>query len=148
MIINDDFEIAKKFVFDGIHLGQNDRKCQDAKKEFGASYLVGISCSNSMDFYHKAKKNGADYVAFGPAFKSKNKKKQIINIKNLIEQRNKISLPFTLIGGINHKNVCKLKILKPNNVAIIDSMWSFECGPIESARLYKKLIDKDKSYEN
>ena len=72
----------------------------------------------------------------------------LLIIKNLIEQRNKISLPFTLIGGINHKNVCKLKILKPNNVAIIDSMWSFECGPIESARLYKKLIDKDKSYEN
>ena len=25
MIINNDFEIAEKFIFDGIHLGQTDR---------------------------------------------------------------------------------------------------------------------------
>ena len=31
MIINNDFEIAEKFIFDGIHLGQKDKKCSEAK---------------------------------------------------------------------------------------------------------------------
>ena len=33
IIINDDFEIAQKFIFDGIHLGQNDKSCSAAKKK-------------------------------------------------------------------------------------------------------------------
>ena len=32
MIINNDFEIAEKFNFDGIHLGQTDKSCHDAKE--------------------------------------------------------------------------------------------------------------------
>ena len=32
MIINDDFKIAEKFKFDGIHLGQKDKRCSEAKK--------------------------------------------------------------------------------------------------------------------
>ena len=30
LIVNNDFEIAKKFKFNGIHLGRNDRTCQEA----------------------------------------------------------------------------------------------------------------------
>ena len=70
LIINNDFEIAEKFSFDGIHLGQNDKNCITAKKKFGKNFIVGISCSDSLNFYKKAKEEGADYVAFGPAFKS------------------------------------------------------------------------------
>ena len=33
LIINDDFEIAEKFFFNGIHLGQEDKSCQAAKKK-------------------------------------------------------------------------------------------------------------------
>ena len=33
LIINNDFEIAKDFFFDGIHLGQNDKSCSEAKKK-------------------------------------------------------------------------------------------------------------------
>ncbi len=35
LIINDDFEIAEEFTFDGIHLGQNNKSCKAAKEKFG-----------------------------------------------------------------------------------------------------------------
>ena len=70
MIINNDFEIAEKFKFDGIHLGQNDRKCKEAKINFGEEFIVGVSCSNSYNLYNEAKNQKADYVAFGPVFKT------------------------------------------------------------------------------
>ena len=60
-----------------IHLGQNDKSCKAAKEKFGKEFIVGVSCSNSENLYKKAKSDGADYVAFGPAFRFKNQKKVI-----------------------------------------------------------------------
>ena len=88
----------------------------------------------------KAQNDGANYVAFGPAFKSKTKNKKKISLNNLIKKRMEISLPFTIIGGINHKNFVKLRELRPDYVAIINSLWNFKAGPIESAKLFKKLM--------
>ena len=76
LIINNDFEIAEKLIFDGIHLGQEDRKCKEAKLNFGAEFIVGVSCSNSYTLYNEARKQKADYVAFGPVFKTFSKKKK------------------------------------------------------------------------
>ena len=70
MIINNDFEIAEKFIFDGIHLGQKDKKCKEAKINFGSEFIVGVSCSNSYSLYNEAENQKADYVAFGPVFKT------------------------------------------------------------------------------
>ena len=83
LIINDDFEIAKHFIFNGIHLGQNDKSCKLAKKEFGENFIVGVSCSNSFDFTKKAKQDGADYVAFGPAFRSTTKNKVPVDLNDI-----------------------------------------------------------------
>ena len=148
-IINDDFEIAEKFCFDGIHLGQNDKSCLDAKKKFGKKFLVGVTCSNSQEYYDRAKEEGADYVAFGPSFKtsSKKKKKEVIDLNTLKSFLFKIKLPFVLIGGINHKNIKILFNFKPNYVAIIDSLWNFKDGPVESANQFKKIL-KGINYEN
>ena len=38
-------------------------------------------------------------------------------------------------------------ILKPNYVAIIDSLWNFRDGPLESAKQFKSIL-KGINYEN
>ena len=75
--------LQKNFTFNGIHLGQNDKSCKEAKEKFGKEFIVGVSCSNSENLYKKAKNEGADYVAFGPSFDSKTKKKLSIDLGNL-----------------------------------------------------------------
>ena len=140
LIINDDLEIAKDFFFNGIHLGQNDESCSKAKKVFGKKFLVGVSCSNSYNLYRKAEEESADYVAFGPAFNTKSKNKDKIDINSIRKFKSKLKLPFVLIGGINHKNLLNLKSLSPNYIAIISSLWNFKEGPIESARKFRKLL--------
>ncbi len=149
MIINDDFEIAERFKFDGIHLGQNDRNCNDAKMRFGKDFIVGVSCSDSLILYNKAISQKADYVAFGPLFKSISKiKKKTINIESLFLSLKKLRLPFTLIGGINHSNVMQLLKYKPLNIAIINSIWNHEKGPVESALLFNKILKEKNNDEN
>ena len=140
LIINDDLEIAKDFFFNGIHLGQNDESCSEAKKVFGKNFLVGVSCSNSYNLYKKAEEESADYVAFGPAFHTKSKDKVKIDLNIIRQFKSKLKLPFVLIGGINHKNLLNLKSLSPNYIAIISSLWNFKEGPIESARKFQKLL--------
>jgi thiamine-phosphate pyrophosphorylase len=140
IIINDDFEIAEKFFFDGIHLGQNDKKCIEAKEKFGKDFIVGITCSGSYKLYEEAKKQMANYVVFGPIFKSMTKKNKTIKINNLINIRKKLKLPFALIGGINHNNLIKLTKLNPDFLAIIGSIWDYKNGPVESAKLFRKIL--------
>ena len=140
IIINDDFEIAKKFLFDGIHLGQMDRSCSEAKQSFGENFHIGISCKSSIKMYNDAKNSGAKYVAFGPTYKSSTKNHKTIDLKKLSNLTNSVTLPITLIGGIKHSNFLKLDKFKPDNIAIIDSLWNFKDGPIKSAELFKKKL--------
>ena len=143
MIINNDFEIAEKFIFDGIHLGQKDKKCKEAKINFGSEFIVGVSCSNSYSLYVEAKNQKADYVAFGPVFKTLSKKKKKINFDKAVFILKKLSLPFTLIGGINHTNFMELVKYKPLNLAMINSIWDYEKGPVKSASVFKKILNDE-----
>ena len=142
MIINNDFEIAEKFIFDGIHLGQKDKKCKEAKINFGSEFIVGVSCSNSYSLYIEAKNQKADYVAFGPVFKTLSKKKKKINLDKAVFVLRKLRLPFTLIGGINHNNFMELVKYKPLNLAMINSIWDYEKGPVKSALVFKKILNE------
>ena len=142
MIINNDFEIAEKFIFDGIHLGQKDKKCKEAKMNFGSNFIVGVSCSNSYSMYIEAKNQKADYVAFGPVFKTLSKKKEKINFDKAVFVLRKLRLPFTLIGGINHTNFMELVKYKPLNLAMINSIWDYERGPVKSALVFKKILNE------
>ena len=141
LIINNDFEIAKRYKFDGIHLGQSDRSCIDAKHTFGKNFIVGISCENNLNNYHDTVKEGPDYVAFGPFYKSSNKKRDVINHINFMKIRDKIVLPLILIGGINHTNILDLRQFVPSNIAIIDALWNFSLGPVKSAELFKQIVN-------
>ena len=142
MIINNDFEIAEKFTFDGIHLGQKDKKCKEAKINFGSEFIVGVSCSNSYSLYNEAENQKADYVAFGPVFKTLSKKKKKINFNKAVFVLKKLRLPFTLIGGINHTNFMELVKYKPLNLAMINSIWDYERGPVKSAMVFKKILNE------
>ena len=93
-------------------------------------------------FSFQAEKNGADYVAFGPMYKTMSKLKKVIEIKKIETLQKNIKLPFTLIGGINHNNINKLTKLKPNYVAIISSLWNFKHGPVKSALKFREIWRK------
>ena len=128
------------FKFDGIHLGQNDKSCLEAKKKFGKKFIVGVSCSGSKELYRHAKKQMADYVAFGPVFKTITKNKKQIKLDEMKQFLKKIRLPFTLIGGINHRNFLKLMEFNPHNLAIVSGFWNHAKGPIDSASLFKRYL--------
>ena len=140
LIINDDVTLARELESDGVHIGQNDLSCKKARSFLGTKYKIGVSCKNSLILAKQAYIDGADYLAFGPAFKSKTKKNNSDLLdKEFFEKKNEIPLPFTLIGGINHNNISKLKNIGFNNLALIQSIWHFKDGPVKSAEKFSNL---------
>ena len=73
-LINDKPYMAKIVGADGCHIGQKDTNIQTCRKILGKNKVIGITCHNSKKLALQAKRNGANYVAFGSFFKSSTKK--------------------------------------------------------------------------
>ena len=144
LIINDNLKIVMELKPDGIHLGQQDFNCFEARKILGNDFEIGVSCNNSVSLALDAKHNGANYIAFGPAYKSLTKKtsRNVLNFEYIKNNIHKIKLPYFLIGGINHHNILVLKQMNFNNVALINSIWNYEGGPLQAALQFKKKLNQ------
>ena len=108
-LINDKPIIAKMVGADGCHIGQKDMHFVISRKILGKNKIIGMTCHNSKKLALKAKKYGANYVAFGSFFKSSTKKSASkANLAILRWARKKINMPIVAIGGINSSNYKKI----------------------------------------
>jgi thiamine-phosphate pyrophosphorylase len=122
-IVNDDPILAKKLKADGCHLGQDDMNIKKARKIL-KNKIIGITCHNSILLAKKAKKFGADYVAFGSFFSTKTKKIKHYAHLNLIKWANKkLKLPVVAIGGININNYKIVLESGANLIAMSNFIW-------------------------
>ena len=124
-IINDRPIIAKKIGADGCHIGQKDMNQTTSRNILGQKKIIGITCHNSKKLALKAKKNGADYIAFGAFFKSSTKKTAFkANLALLRWAKKKINMPIVAIGGINSSNYKKILHSGANFIACSNYVWN------------------------
>ena len=110
LIINDDIHIAKKINAHGVHLGQKDISCNEARNILGSDPIIGISCQNNFELALKAQQEGADYVAFGSIFKTSTKKDVVYcSLEDLKDFVKKIEISSVAIGGINLSSFHEVK---------------------------------------
>jgi len=139
LIINDKPQIAKMINADGCHIGQNDIDFFRARKILGKNKIIGITCHNSKKLAIKAKKNGANYVAFGSFYKSYTKKTAFrANLEILRWAKKKISMPTVAIGGINNSNYKKILSNGANYIACSGYVWnSKNKDPVSAINKFK-----------
>ena len=124
-IINDSPLVAKMIDADGCHIGQKDISFINARKILGKNKIIGVTCHNSKKLAHKAKKYGADYIAFGSFFKSSTKKTAFrANLGILRWAKKKINMPTVAIGGINNSNYKKILSNGANFIACSNYVWN------------------------
>ena len=117
-IINDYADIAKLANADGLHLGQNDLPIKEARKLLGRNKIIGISC-HSLEEAREAERSGADYIGFGPIFQSPTKPEyKAIGTGSLRKVMRRIKIPVFAIGGINTKNLKRLKAKRIERIAV------------------------------
>ena len=119
-----DLKLAQEIQSDGIHLGQNDVGCSKARRILGKKYIIGISCNDSLSLAIEAQNNGANYIAIGSIFKTDTKVNvSSSSLKRLNQIAMKIDLPIAAIGGINKKNIGKIKDSSASMAAICSSLY-------------------------
>lgn len=125
-VVNDDVNLAKEIDADGCHIGQDDINVKEARKFLGENKIIGASVFNVAQA-EVAIKEGCDYLGVGTIFPtfSKNDAKSVSfdELKKIAEFS---SVPVIAIGGINEKNILKLKGFSLSGVAVISAILGAE----------------------
>jgi thiamine-phosphate pyrophosphorylase len=105
LIVNDHAEIANQLPLEGVHVGQDDDSIEVARRKAGRAVLIGKS-THSLEQALAARREGADYVGFGPIFATPTKPDYApIGLTDIRRVNAVVNLPIFCIGGINIDNL-------------------------------------------
>lgn len=123
-VIDDDVELAVKCGADGVHVGQSDMACVEARKALGSAKVVGVS-AQTVEQAILAERDGADYLGVGAVFPtgSKDDADDVSHdtVKAICEA---VNIPVIAIGGISKNNVGQLAGLGLDGVAVISAIYA------------------------
>ena len=138
-LINDKPDIAKIVHADGCHIGQKDMNFINSRKILKNKKIIGVTCHGSKKLALNAKKDGANYIAFGAFFKSSTKKTIYkANLGLLRWAKKKITMPIVAIGGINSSNYKKILFNGANFIACSNYVWdNKELDPVSAIKKFK-----------
>lgn len=136
-IINDDIELASAINADGVHLGKDDRSCEQARALFGQQMIIGISCYNDLNRAMAAENTGASYIAFGAFFPTNTKNNTVRAGPELIQEaKQRLKLPVVAIGGITPENGKLLIDAGADFLAVAGGIY----GPADPAQIMQSYI--------
>jgi len=138
-LINDKPLVALKINAGGCHIGQSDMSYLKSRKILGKNKIIGITCHSSKQLALRAKKDGANYIAFGSFFKSLTKKTAPrASLSILRWAKKKINVPIVAIGGMNNLNYKKILSNGADFIAFSSYIWNNNnLNPIEAIKKLK-----------
>ncbi|HVT88818.1 MAG TPA: thiamine phosphate synthase [Tepidisphaeraceae bacterium] len=138
-IINDRPDIAMLSDADGVHVGQGDLPCVEARKIVDSQKIVGVSTHN-LEQARQAMLDGADYIGIGPIFKSPTKPRDFLPGLDFAKQVAGANLPIPAIAiaGITVDNVDE--VLNTGIRAIAVTAAVIGCDNVQAAA--KQLKEK------
>ena len=138
-LINDKPLVALKINAGGCHIGQSDMSYLKSRKILGENKIIGITCHSSKHLALRAKKDGANYIAFGSFFKSLTKKTAPrANLSILRWAKKKINMPIVAIGGMNNLNYKKILSNGADFIAFSSYIWNNNnLNPVEAIKKLK-----------
>ena len=139
LIINDRLDICLAADADGVHLGQQDLPCAEARKILGKDKIIGVSAALPEEAA-AAEAAGADYLGVGAVFPTSTKTNtRPVTADTIRAIRAAVSIPFVVIGGVNQSNISSLYGLGINGAAVISAVIS-QPDITEAARRMKAAV--------
>lgn len=141
LLVNDRPDLARKTGAHGVHVGQSDASCRDARSVLGPESVVGVTCHDSGKLALAAENAGADYVAFGSFFPTRTKKVSAMAVPDLIGWWKKSALaPCVAIGGITPGNCKPLVRAGADFLAVSSGVWTYPAGPVQAVRDFARAF--------
>jgi thiamine-phosphate pyrophosphorylase len=135
LIINDHLDLALAVDADGVHLGQDDLPCQEAKR-LAPGLIIGVSTHNMQEAL-KAVQDGADYINLGPVFATKTREHccKPLGVEVIRKIAARLDIPFTVMGGIKPANLSQLLAAGCRRIAVVTAIT----GSAEPAHVTREL---------
>lgn len=141
LIINDRLDICQAVDAAGVHLGQSDLPCREARRILGADKLIGVSAALPEEAA-KAQADGADYLGVGAVFTTSTKTNtRPVTPETIRAIRQAVTIPFVVIGGVNPQNITQLYGLGINGAAVISAVIA-QPDITEAARVMRAAAEK------
>lgn len=141
LIINDRLDICLAAGAAGVHLGQSDLPCAEARKILGADKIIGVSAATPEEAA-KAQADGADYLGVGAVFTTSTKTNtRPVTAETIRGIRAAVTIPFVVIGGVNPQNITQLYGLGIDGAAVISAVIS-QPDITEAARIMRAAAEK------
>jgi thiamine-phosphate pyrophosphorylase len=123
LIINDHVDVCRAVHADGVHLGQDDFPLREARELLGPLTIIGAS-THSVEQALRAVEEGADYINVGPVFATQTKEHAgpPVGLELFKQIRQLVSLPITVMGGINPTNLDKVLAAGADRVAVVSAV--------------------------
>lgn len=124
LLINDRADIAATTGADGVHLTTASLPANVARQAFGDKLLIGAS-THSLEEALSARKGGADFLVYGPVFKTKSKSeyREPVGVAGLAQVCAALApLPVLALGGISIETVQDCLAVGARGVAAIQML--------------------------
>lgn len=145
LLINREIDVAISVGADGVHLGGDSLPVIAARKRLGPDRLIGVS-THAIDEVLHAKRDGADFVTFGPVYATASKLKygQPVGLERLrgAVAENESDLPIFALGGVNADRITELIYHNCRNVACIGAILMAKDAEQEARNILDRLICK------
>ena len=141
VILNDRPDLADVLGCDGVHVGQSDASCKDARKRMGPDRIVGVTCHDSRHLAMEASEAGADYVAFGAFFDTVTKDASTRAEPELLTiWQETMQTPCVAIGGITVEQAPALAKAGADFIAVSAGVWAHPEGPKSAVAAFNAAL--------
>lgn len=123
-LIDDDVELALRIGADGVHIGQDDIPCAEARRALGDRAIIGVT-AKTLEQARKAEAEGADYLGVGAVFPTSTKQDTwTIDHEVLRQICAAVSIPVVAIGGITADNARELAGAGIAGIAVVSAIFA------------------------
>jgi thiamine-phosphate pyrophosphorylase len=146
LVVNDRVDVALVAGADGVHLGQEDMRVEDARRLLGPGAIIGLSIK-TVALANAAPLEQLDYVGVGGVYATTSKDNPdrpigIAGLRDIVAafRACKRDLPVCGIAGIDATNAGPVIAAGADGVAVISAL-SMRPDPQAAARELRRVVD-------
>lgn len=138
-LIDDDVEAARLVGADGVHVGQSDTACAEARRILGPDAIVGVS-AQTVEQAVAAEQAGADYLGVGALIPTPTKPDAVdVTSEELARICRAVGIPVVGIGGLHLSTVDILDGTGAAGAAVVSAIFAAEDIERDTRELAGKL---------
>jgi len=146
LVVNDRVDVALVAEADGVHVGQEDMRAEDARRLLGPRAIIGLSIK-SVALADAAPLDALDYVGVGGVYATTSKDNPsppigVAGLRDIVAalRARRRDLPICGIAGIDAANAAAVIGAGADGVAVISAL-ARHANPQAAARALRAVVD-------